>query len=184
MEFKFIIVGPHNRSLDKIIETVSIKNDSFNICKRFINDKRYKDTANTENLYYMDNLKITEALKNNSILYVSTHNDTIYGVTIDDFYSANVLGMSVEDFNNISTNLLKDHKDDILIVWLDTKHHLDTDNMNKDIHEVSYFVDKLEEFHFNYIYLLDESRESISSIIVDYYNANGQQRSKFLEEFS
>ena len=105
-------------------------------------------------------------------------------MTMDEFYNSNILGMSLSDFNNISSNFLNSNKDNFIIVWLDTKYHLDNNTLNKDINEVNYLFNKINEFQLKYIYLLDENYEMISDIIVDYYNGSDEERNNILIEYS
>ena len=184
MEFKFIIIGPEHRSLKSIIGCLEIKNNNFIIAKHFINDIQYENTENDDWLYYLDNNTITSALKNNSILYVCSDDNNISGITLDEFYNANIVSMSISDFNNISTNFLINNKDNFLIVWLDTKYHINTDILNKEINEVNYLLEKINEHGFKYIYLLDENQETISDIILTYYLSDNDNKEKILEEYS
>lgn len=184
MEFKFIIVGPQDRSLSKIIENIELKNDNLIIARHFTNNKVYENTENVDNLYYLDNTTISSSIKNNSILYVYSNDNNTTGVTIDEFYNSNIISMSLVDFNNISTNLLNMYKDNMLIVWLDTAHHLNNDTLNVEINEVNYLLNKINNFNYNYIYLLDENVETISDIIIDYYTANNDHRKQILEDYS
>ena len=55
---------------------------------------------------YLENSTISTSLKNNSILYISSDEENIIGMTMDEFYNSNILGMSLADFNNISSNFL------------------------------------------------------------------------------
>lgn len=184
MEFKFIIIAPHDNNIKDIIEEIELKNDNFVIAKQFINDIYYKDTENEDDLYYLDNQTISDALKNNSIFYVISQNEKITGVTIDSFYNANIIGMTLTDFNNISTNLINNYKNDIVIVWLDTKHHKDSNKLNKDINEVTYLINKINEYNYKYIYLLDESPKNIANIINEYYFANETEKQNILNNYS
>ena len=119
MEFKFIIVTPQKRDKDinKIIEYIELKNDNFIVAKKFITNEYYKDTENNEHLYYLENSTISTSVKNNSILYISSNEENIIGMTMDEFYNSNILGMSLADFNNISSNFLNSNKDNFIIVW-------------------------------------------------------------------
>ena len=67
MEFKFIIVTPQKRDKDinKIIEYIELKNDNFIVAKKFITNEYYKDTKNNKHLYYLENSKISNSVKNN-----------------------------------------------------------------------------------------------------------------------
>ena len=186
MEFKFIIVTPQKRDKDinKIIEYIELKNDNFIVAKKFITNEYYKDTENNAHLYYLENSTISTSLKNNSILYISSDEENIIGMTNDEFYNSNILGMSLADFNNISSNFLNSNKDNFIIVWLDTKYHLDSNTLNKDINEANYLFNKINEFQLKYIYLLDENYEMISDIIIDYYKGNDEERNNILNEYS
>ena len=156
MEFKFIIVTPQKRDKDinKIIEYIELKNDNFIVAKKFITNEYYKDTENNAHLYYLENSTISKSLKNNSILYISSDEENIIGMTMDEFYNSNILGMSLADFNNISSNFLNSNKDNFIIVWLDTKYRLDNNTLNKDINEVNYLFNKINELIPKYKYIL------------------------------
>lgn len=184
MEFKFIIITTQPNKLKDIIAEIELKNDNFIIAKKFINDSYYKDTENEEGLYYLDNQTISDALKNNSIFYVVCQNEKISGVTIDSFYNANIVGMSISDFNNISTNLINNYKNNLVIVWLDTKYHDDSKKLNKDINEVTYLINKINEYGYKYMYLLDESPICIAEILNNYYLGSDETKLKILNEYS
>ena len=53
MEFKFLIIGPQNRDLSKIIQTIQDKNDNFVCCKRFVNNIEYKDKESIDELLHV-----------------------------------------------------------------------------------------------------------------------------------
>lgn len=183
MEFKFLIIGPQNRDLSKIIQTIQDKNDNFVCCKRFVNNIEYKDKESIDELYYLDNNQITTAIKNNSILFVVSNNEKVSGITIDDFYNSNVIPMYISEFNSISTNLLNMYKDNILLVWLDTKHHIDSNILKQDICEVKYLEEKISTYNYKYVYLLDENVETISDIINYYYYGDDNKKQEILSEY-
>lgn len=182
MNFKFLILGPQKRDLHKIIDAIETKNNNFVICKKFTNDITYKDTENVNGFYYLDNQTLNTSLKNNALLYAVTNEQYTTGVTVDDFYNSDILYMSIAEFNNISSNFISNYKDNIVIVWLDTKHHIDNKLLKKDIYEVNYLVNKINEFNYNYIYLLDESPEYISDIINEYFYGDESVRQQILDE--
>lgn len=181
MELKIFIIGSTNY-IYEISKYLLEKNDNLKLAENFINDIKYKDTENEYGYYYLDNDTIHTALKNNSILYIKNIESTIFGKTTDEFYNSNVLVMSISDFNNISTNFINNHKDNILLVWCDTKQHDDSTKLKKEINEVSYLLDKINNNNYTYLYFLDETVDNITETILQYLNSDEEIRASILSE--
>lgn len=182
VDLKFLIITNQDINIQDIINSIIESDDNYIIGKRFINDVSYKDTENIDRLYYLDNSKISQALKNNSIFYILCENNKTVGMTIDDFYNADICQMNLKEFNSISTNLLLKYKDDIVIVWLDTNKHTDQQQLTQDIREVNYLCEKIDKF--NYLYFLNETPQDIAKTIIEFDIASNEDRQKTLEEYS
>ena len=181
MELKFLIIGNNDTDFDRLKVEIEEQADNLIIANQFTNNIEYKDTENQSCIYYLDNKVIQNALKNNAVFYIK-NNVFVEGVTYDEFYNSNIFTLSIKDFNTISTNVLDKYSEDILVVWLDYSKHKYKDELNNDIKEISYLMDKLEKL--NYIYFLDEEYSTIAKTIIEYYYGDADKRTVILEENS
>jgi hypothetical protein len=183
MEFKFLILSPKNYDIKTLLHTIESENDNLVISNKFINDIKYKDTENNDRYYLLDNNTINASIKNNVVIYATSDVNIITGITVDDFYNSNVLAMSFNEFNNISTNFLSKHSDDFLIVWVDTKIHDNDTILKKEIKEVNYLLSKINDLNFKYIYFLDDDVNTISSVLNSYFTGDENIRTEILQEY-
>lgn len=165
--------------LDKLIALNVAKDiiqldDSLSIAPTFSTNIDLKDEINEMYESYLDISTVNLAYKNNSLLYIKTYDYISSGITIDDFYNNDICFMNVKEFNLISENIF--NKYDILIVWIDFKHHIGI--TNSDMIEINYFTQFLDKV--NYLYFLN-SEENISKSIIDYIRGNEEDRKLLLE---
>jgi hypothetical protein len=85
--------------------------------------------------------------------------------------------MSISNFNNISEKTFT--KYNFLIIWLDSKFRDNNYNINNDILETRYLIEKLQ--YSNYMYFLDEDYENVSDIILEYLDADDNKKKEILE---
>ena len=118
------------------------------------------------------------AFKNNVILYINTEINISHGITLDNFYNNDIFVMSIEDFNNISEHNI--FKQDLLIVWVDTKHYDNLDDRKKDLIETKYLEERIETIP--YLYFLDTNVKEIVTIINNYLEGDDTQKQKICQE--
>ena len=177
---KFLIVGASNIDKYEIVNTLLVNKDMFTIAKIF--------TTKYENIYddyhyFLSNEELNICYKNNALLYVNTNDYISEGITLESFYNNNVIFMNTENFNNISNKVFNQNNDDLIIIWVDTKNHKNNPNINKEIKETNYFIEKLESEKLKYLYFLDKSPIEIMDVIVEYLT-NSEKRSELIEIYS
>ena len=111
-------------------------------------------------------------------------NDKMCGVTIDDFYNADVIPMSVYNFNDISSNFLGKYIDDIVIVWYDTQNHSKGKELKREINETQFLMDKIDTIGYKYVYFLDDEPTLVSDIINKIIIGTDEERQEIFENFS
>lgn len=179
MDCKFLIIANSDTDFEILKQKIEQQADSLEIARQFTNNVEYINTENQSCIYYLDNKEIQNALKNNAVFYIR-NTSFIEGVTFDEFYNSNIFTLSIKDFNTISTNVLEKYSDDILVVWLDYSNHLNKNELNNDIKETTYLIEKLE--NLKYIYLLNEEYDNIVKILIDYYYGDDEKRAEIIEE--
>lgn len=184
MQPKLLFLLPQTKSIIDFINPIERVNDDIIVSNRFIDDVEYKDSENIQGFYYLDTTTITNALKNNSILYVTYLNEKLCGVTMDDFYNADIIPMSISNFNDISTNFLDKYIDDLVIVWYDTKNHVKGKQIKNEINEVSFLLERIETLGYKYLYFLDDSEDDIANVINDFITGDDNKRKEILENYS
>jgi hypothetical protein len=184
MQPKLLFLLPQTKSIIDFINPIECVNDDIIVSNRFIDDVEYKDSENIQGFYYLDTTTITNALKNNSILYVTYLNEKLCGVTMDDFYNADIIPMSIANFNDISTNFLDKYIDDLVIVWYDTKNHVKGKQIKNEINEVSFLLERIETLGYKYLYFLDDSEDDIANVINDFITGDDNKRKEILENYS
>lgn len=184
MQPKLLFLLPNNKDITYFINDIEIMNDDIVISNRFIDDIQYKDSENINGFYYLDNNTITSSIKNNSILYITYKNNKLCGVTIDDFYNADIIPMSINNFNDISTNFLDKYIDDIVIVWYDTQNHSHGKELKREINETHFLMEKLETFGYKYIYFLDDEPSLVANVLNKIIVGTDKERKEIFENYS
>lgn len=165
---KIIIVSLNNTDAINLAKTLSSKNDDLSIAPTFITDKMYEDVALNENfIYYMNPIDINLSFKNNSLFYINTVDYISHGITIDDYYSNDIVCLTIDEFNTISPKTIGNN---VLIIWLDNKQNKKI--TNRDLSEVKYFQEALE--NYTYLYFLNEENEDIADTILKYLYCNDE----------
>lgn len=175
---KFLIVGSNSINKEKIVDMLLINEDLFNIANIFTTEQlpSYKKYQ-----YYLSQNELNICYKNNALLYVSTVDNISSGITLDSFYNNNIIFMNTEDFNNISNKIFTLH-DDLVIIWLDSKDH-SQDNIQKEIYETNYLLEKINSDNLKYLYFLDTDPIEIMDVIVEYLK-NPEKRKDLIEQYS
>ena len=178
---KILLTGVDLNKIFEFAKYVSNKNDNIIISKLFTTDIDYKGVTN-ENYYFLDINVINISYKNNALLCTYTTDNITTGITIDDMYNSNILPINIWHFNNISTAFFnKSDNYDILVVWLDSKHHDILTNL--EMIEIGYMNDLLiNTDSIKYMYFLDEDYDNIYSILEEYVNSDINRRNELLEE--
>lgn len=184
MQPKILFLLPSNKNIIDFIKEIDNVNSDIVISNRFIDDIQYKDSENIDGFYYLDTTTITSSIKNNSILYITYMNDKMCGVTIDDFYNADVIPMSVYNFNDISSNFLGKYIDDIVIVWYDTQNHSKGKELKREINETQFLMDKIDTIGYKYVYFLDDEPTLVSDIINKIIIGTDEERQEIFENYS
>ena len=177
----FIVCLDKEKALNVAKDIVKI-NDELSIIPRFTTNTEYKDEANENYIYYLDVNTVNLSYKNNALLCTYTTDNITTGITIDDMYNSNILPINIWHFNNISTSFFnKSDNYDILVVWLDSKHHDILTNL--EMIEIGYMNDLLTNTDsIKYMYFLDEDYDNIYSILEEYANSDINRRNELLEE--
>lgn len=180
MGVKIIITGA--KPIDKlhIAKQLIEVNDNLSIAPTFTSDRRYENVVSDNYIYYMDLEKVNLAFKNNVILYINTDVNISHGITLDNFYNNDIFVMDLEDFNNISERNITGQ--DLLIVWVDTKHYEEKNERLKDITEAKYLEERIQTIP--YLYFLDNTVEEIVNVINDYLEGDEEQKLVICQENS
>ena len=164
MQPKILFLLPTNKNITDFIKAIDVINDDISVSNRFTNNIEYKNHENINGLYYLDNNIISSSIKNNSILYITTIDEKMVGVTIDDFYNSDIIPMSISNFNDISTNFFDKYKEELVIVWYDTKNHTSKKELKREINESTFLFEKIENNGYKFVYFLDENPEVVANI--------------------
>lgn len=164
MQPKILFLLPGNKNITDFINAIDIINDDISVSNRFTNNIEYKDLENINGLYYLDNNTISSSIKNNSILYITTIDEKMVGVTIDDFYNSDIIPMLISNFNDISTNFFDKYKEELVIVWYDTKIHTNKKELKREINESTFLFEKIENNGYKFVYFLDENPEVVANV--------------------
>lgn len=174
---KIIILGTDNIDKISLGKLLTRKNEDLNLAPIFSSDEKYKDKY-LEEIKYISLEEIVKGYKNNAFLYIESDKDNISsGISFDDLDNNDILCMNISNFNNISEITFT--KYNFLIIWLDTKFRDSKYNVNNDILETRYLIDKLQ--YSNYMYFLDEDYDKVSDIILDYIEADEERKKEILE---
>lgn len=177
---KIIITGSSLVDKLSIAKELIKRDDDLSIAMTFTSDKDYKDKPNENYIYFMDSSEIDLAYKNNVLFYVSTENYISNGITMDSLYNDDIFCLSIKDFNNISNNIFNSKLYDIIVIWVDSKFNEKTKEVLEDIRETKYLLERLN--NVKYMYFLDEEKEDISKIVIEYINGDELIQKKLLEE--
>ena len=183
MQPKILFILPKSKKVTPLIEALEQINDDIVVSHRFTDNILFNN-ENIEGLYYLESNTISSAIKNNSILYVSYENDNIIGVTMDDFYNSDIVPLSINNFNDISTNLLDKYIDDLVIVWYDTCNHSKGKELNREIIESEFLLKKIETYHYKFIYFLDEDFTTVANVLNDLVTGSDEDIQEIFENYS
>lgn len=175
---KFLIVGSNSINKKEIVDMLLINEDLFNIASIFTTEQL---DSYPKYYYYLSQNELNICYKNNALLYVKTNEYISEGITLDSFYNNNIIFMNTEDFNNIPNKIFTLH-DDLVIIWLDSTDH-SKDNIQKEIYETNYLLEKINNDNLTYLYFLDTDTIEIMDVIVEYLK-NPQKRKDLIEQYS
>lgn len=168
----FILEQSFMTSANSLAEKLSkILNDFNGISKYVSTDPRseYEKLKNEDFIL---------AVKNNVMLFVeSNKNEEFVGITLDDFYSSDIIPIKISEFNNIIDEYVKDN----LIIWLDEKNNKQT--LKKDISETTYLMERLNNLNLTYLYFFGESEEDIVNIIQRYVTGTEEEKHEIEMEY-
>lgn len=168
----FILEQSFMTSANSLAEKLSkILNDFNGISKYVSTDPRseYEKLKNEDFIL---------AVKNNVMLFVeSNKNEEFVGITLDDFYSSDIIPIKISEFNNIIDEYVKDN----LIIWLDEKTNKQT--LKKDISETTYLMERLNNLNLTYLYFFGESEEDIVNIIQRYVTGTEEEKNEIEIEY-
>ena len=168
----FILEQSFMTSANSLAEKLSkILNDFNGISKYVSTDPRseYEKLKNEDFIL---------AVKNNVMLFVeSNKNEEFVGITLDDFYSSDIIPIKISEFNNIIDEYVKDN----LIIWLDEKTNKQT--LKKDISETTYLMERLTNLNLTYLYFFGESEEDIVNIIQRYVTGTEEEKNEIEIEY-
>lgn len=174
---KIIILGGDNIDKISLGKFLTRKNEDLELTPVFSSDEKYKDKY-SEEIKYLSLEEIVRGYKNNAFLYIESNNDNISsGISFDDLDNCDILCMNISNFNSISEITFT--KYNFLIIWLDSKFRDNKYNVNNDILETRYLLDKLQ--YSNYMYFLDEDYDKVSDIILEYLDADENRKKEILE---
>lgn len=176
---KFLIIGANNIDKETLAQLIVEKNDDMSLSPRFSTNPYFKNKLDESFIYYMDPKILYLSYKNNAIVYSKIEDDGYStGISIDDFNNNDILFMNIEDFNNLSESILRNNN--ILVIWLDTKHNKDNAHIIKDINETKYLIERLD--FIQYMYFLDEDYNDIANTIIKYYYADDENKKRIIED--
>lgn len=184
MQTKIFFILPQSKSISDFNEAIDMINNDIIVSKQFTDNINYKDIENIDGKYYLDGNTITSSIKNNSILYINTMDNFLYGVTIDDFYNSDIIPMSLGNFNDISTNFIDKYHDSIIIVWYDTKMHTDSKQLKREINESEFLLNKINQFNYKFVYFLDNSYNEVATVLNTLITGNDNQRAEIFENYA
>lgn len=176
---KIIITGAKHINKMDLAKIIISKDDDLSIGSTFSSKSELKDMLSENYVSFMNNDEINLCLKNNVLLYIMTDNNNVStGVTLDSFYNNDIFVMNIEEFNSIPENTLSKH--DIIVIWLDTKFKDVNVNIESDIAETKYLLERLD--YTNYMYFLDEDYNDVSNTIIEYINADDERKEELMQE--
>lgn len=161
MRNKVFIIYHDISKVNHLVDTLNNLDTDINIGNKFTTDQYYQQTEQLPySYYYINQLEINKALKNNSLLYIITNDYISTGITIDDFYNYDIFCMTYKEYNVISDIIF--NKYHILTIWLDSP-----DKKYKNInYDITFVEHRLE--NVPYEYFLNDKSEDICKIIINY----------------
>lgn len=161
MKNKVFIIYHDISKVNHLIDTLNNLDADINIGNKFTTDQYYQQTEQLPySYYYINQLEINKALKNNSLLYIITNDYISTGITIDDFYNYDIFCMTYKEYNVISDIIF--NKYHILTIWLDS-----ADKKYKNInYDITFVEHRLE--NVPYEYFLNDKSEDICKTIINY----------------
>lgn len=173
----FIVSSNHINKLDVANEIVAL-NDDLNICKSFTSTMASGLIGE-----YMFNLDIDDIIlsfKNNALLYIDYSDENVCGITLDDFNASDIVMISPEHFNSIPDDPIS--LNELVIIWLDSKFK--SPNYKKDIIEVKYLQERIDNLSIPALYFCDEDKSTIAKTVLDYILADETTREEIILENS
>lgn len=171
---KIMIIGPYNVDKSELSDLLSDACD-FNVANRITDN----DEMVNNHTKMMETELIYKCFQNNAFLFLNKIENSYIGITLDDFYNSEIFFMNFDEFNKISKKIFDSDTYDILIVWVDTKNSNENPQLSKDIFEIKFLNETLSSLP--YLYFLDDNNKDIVKIIVEYLNANSDEKEKILE---
>lgn len=161
MKNKVFIIYHDISKVNHLVDTLNNLDADINIGNKFTTDQYYQQTEQLPySYYYINQLEINKALKNNSLLYIITNDYISTGITIDDFYNYDIFCMTYKEYNVISDIIF--NKYHILTIWLDS-----ADKKYKNInYDITFIEHRLE--NVPYEYFLNDKSEDICKTIINY----------------
>lgn len=175
---KIIITGSSNIDKLAIAKKIISKSDEFSIANYFTSNEEYKDKVSENYIMFLNPNAINLAYKNNAFLFILTENYISTGITLDEFYTNNIICVSNKTFNLITNNIFANNE--CLVIWVDSKQH-DNIDIKSELREINYLEKTLKEI--NYLYFLDEDINFIADTIISYVNGNEDKRKELLLEY-
>lgn len=165
MSNKVFIIYHNEDILNDVINELYNISSELNVSNKFTTEKNDSENRFPFSYYYINQLEINKALKNNSLLYIITNDYISTGITIDDFYNNDVFCMNYKEYNAISDMIF--NKYNILTVWLDSKQSsYDTLLLS----EIPFIEKRLETV--NYKYYFNDKNEDIANDIIAFIQEN------------
>lgn len=162
MTNKVFIIYHDDDLINEIVNYIN-ENTDLQIAKKFISSQ---EDVNG-NFYFVDQHDINLAIKNNSLLYVTSSNYISTGITLDDFYNNDVFLLKYNEYNFISDIFFT--KNNILTIWVDSQNKSFKIKPNDKLYYDLNFVEKRLET-VNYLYFLNDKISDIVDSIENFIN--------------
>ena len=159
MSNKVFIIYHNQNIINEIINELYETSSDINISNKFTTEKNDAVNSFPYSYYYINQLEVNKALKNNSVLYIITNDYVSTGITIDDFYNNDVFCMNYKEYNAIPDIIF--NKYNILTVWVDSKQSSYDQSI---LSEIPFVEKRLERVNYNY-YFNDKNSDIIKDII-------------------
>ena len=180
----YIISTDIEKSLECAIMLKKL-NDALIIANNFTTDYECAsiDMSNKYS-YYISETQLNLDFKNNSLLYVLTNseNQNSIGMSLYEFYNADIIPISILAFNTIKEENLRDS----LIVWMDVKmnrNKYSTTEYQTHMIESKYLMNSINKFEDCFMYFgPNECTEDCISIINEYINADDDRKVEIIKE--
>lgn len=173
---KIFIVGSDRVNKMQLAEHMCTLNDNLTIARRFTT---IEAEVNLQN-YLLCNEDVFIGYKNNAFLIVNPlKEENFSGIAIDEMYNSDLIVLDIKEFNEISNSILR--KNNILVVWLDSKRTKNMRTLDIELAETNHFIDRLN--FVKYMYFLDEDPDYIIDVINNYMNGTPKEQKQLLEEF-